>query len=64
MAYLLLSGSERVLAKLLGCMQDALQAENPSQKYIQQMFRQQQPQAPAEKPSSQPQGMHLPYVAS
>ena len=45
-------------------MQDMLQAENPSQKYIQQMFRRQQPQAPAEKPSSQPQGVYLPCVAN
>ena len=39
------------------CMQDVVQAENASQKYIQQMFRQQQPQAPAAKSSPQPQGM-------
>ena len=45
-------------------MQDTLQAENPSQKYIQQMFRRQQPQAPAEEPSSQPQGVYLPCAAN
>ena len=64
MSYLLLSGIERVLARLLFCMQDVLQAGNASQKYIQQMFRRQQPQAPAEKPSSHPQGMYLPCFAS
>lgn len=44
---------------ILVCIQDMLQAENASQKYIQQMFRRQQPQPPAEQPSSQPKGMYL-----
>ena len=44
---------------ILVCLQDMLQAENASQKYIQQMFRRQQPQAPAEKPSSQPKGTYF-----
>lgn len=43
---------------MLVCIQDMLQAENASQKYIQQMFRRQQPEAPAEKPSSQPKGTY------
>lgn len=43
-------------------IQDTLQAENASQMYIQQMFRRQQPHAPAEKQSIQPKGMCLPYA--
>lgn len=44
---------------LFACMQAVLQPDNPSQKYIQQMFRRQQPQVAVEKNPPQPPGMYM-----